>query len=335
MWQFGDRGRLGFPLAVAGAIGATAVLAYVFRHGWLGIDLDQFALAGKTMLSANWRQTYANPFFQAGPLELAFAACCTWVAGTSGGLLAVVADVSVAAALVAVAWSFLGRRGLLVLAIALAAFATGGTRDPYVDGHFADSLNALLWLLAARQARRDRVYSAGLLVGLSAGLEVWGILGVSVLALAPTLRRAGVGLAVAAALAAAWYVPFALGGDFHMLAYRWHVTGGLPALLLGAGHPFGWSLRLVQGAVTVGVAAALARATRAAPFSVFAIPFVTGIVRLALDPMSINYYWDGTTELALLGAAALFVARGDVRAWLGLDSRTAFRRRRVRVLTDG
>jgi hypothetical protein len=318
------QGWLGFPSAVVAVLTGTAVLAYILRNGWIGIDLDNFALAGRTMFSHNWPHTYHNPFFQAGPIELGLAAICTWLAGSSGGLLAPVCDLPVAVALLAVTTSFFGRRGLVLLAVGVGAFVLGGTRDPYIDGHFADSVNALLWLLAAREARRDRVFLAGLLVGVSAGFELWGLLGVSVLALAPTLRRAALGAAVAVALGVSWFAPFALGGDFHMFSYKWHVTGGLMGVVLGVGHPFGWALRLVQGAVTVVVAAVLARKTRAAPISVFAIPLITGVLRLALDPMSINYYWDGTSELALL-CTAFILTQGSLRNSFAVETRRPFR----------
>ena len=59
--------------------------------------------------------------------------------------------------------------------------------------------------------------------------------------------------------------------------------------------------------------------TRSAPISVFAIPLVTGVLRLALDPMGINYYWDGTSEIALL-CMAFFLTQGSLRNSLGVDS---------------
>ncbi len=101
-----------------------------------------------------------------------------------------------------------------------------------------------------------------------------------------------------------------------MFAYRWHVTGGLMGALLGDGHQFGWSLRVLQGSVTVALAGTLARLSRRSPASIYAVPFATALCRLLLDPMSISYYFDVATEIALVAAAAMISARAELRAWL-------------------
>ena len=303
-------------LAAGAVLAASAAVGYALRNGWTGVDLHAFAVAGRTMLSARWRHTYHSPFFQAGPLELAVAACVEWIAGSSRALLAIVCSLTIAAPLVVVTRILAGRRALPLLVAGAGALALGVVTDPYVHGHFAEPAVGLLWLLAARTARRDRVVLAGLLVGSSAGFELWGILGVTTLLLAPGLRRAALGAAVATAAVCILFAPFVLGGDFHMFAYRWRVTGGLMGAVLGDGHPFGWSLRLLQGVVTVGVAGALARLVHRSPSAVFAVPFATALCRLLLDPMSISYYFDVATEIALVGAAALLAARVQVRAWL-------------------
>ena len=306
----------GFELAAAAVLVATAAAAYALRNGWTGVDLPAFAAAGRTMLSAGWRHTYHSTFFQAGPLELALAALVEWLAGSSRALLAIVCALTVAAPLVAVTRTLIGRRALAVVMVGTCALALGVITDPYVHGHFAEPVTGLLWLLAARAARRDHVVAAGLLVGASAGFELWGILGATVLLLAPGLRRAAVGIGVAAATPLALLAPFVLGGDFHMFAYRWHVTGGLMGALLGDEHQFGWSLRVLQGSVTVALAGTIARRSRRSPASIYAVPFATALCRLLLDPMSISYYFDVATEVAVIGAAAMLAARAQLRAWL-------------------
>jgi hypothetical protein len=89
-------------------------------------------------------------------------------------------------------------------------------RTGYTVGHPTDPLLPLVRILAAAEARRGRTWTAGLLIGLSAGVETWGILGVAVLALAPRLRDAAVGTCVAAVTA--FFAPCVLGGHFAMLS---------------------------------------------------------------------------------------------------------------------
>ena len=135
-----------------------------------------------------------------------------------------------------------------MLALGLPSFA-------YASGHAAQLLVPLLWLNAYLDARRGRGTRAAVLVGASAGLETWGLLGLPLLlALAPraALRAATAAVAVAAAL----YLPFVLGGDFRMAEYRWTVADGTPVSLLVHGE-FPWGLRLAQGVLAVAVGAVI------------------------------------------------------------------------------
>ena len=58
------------------------------------------------------------------------------------------------------------------LAAGLAAVGAGLTQLAFADGHPAEAVVPLLWVLAAVWARDDRVVAAGLLIGVSAGLEL-------------------------------------------------------------------------------------------------------------------------------------------------------------------
>src|SRR5207237_6993433 len=109
-----------------------------------------------------------------------------------------------------------------------------------VDGHPADAVSPLIWVLAALEARRGRALRAGALIGLSAGLEVWGVLGAPVLLLAPRLREAVKGWAMEAAVVVALFAPFVLAGEFRMFDYEWRVADGtLLGLVLTPGTHFG------------------------------------------------------------------------------------------------
>src|SRR5205823_3304708 len=107
----------------------------------------------------------------------------------------------------------------------------------------------LSWILAGAQARRGKTIGAAVLVGLSAGVETWGILGIAVLGLAPRLRSAVLSASVAATVAVAVYLPFVLAGRFEMGAYQWQVSSdALISYFIAPGTPAGWSLRIAQGA---------------------------------------------------------------------------------------
>ena len=135
------------------------------------------------------------------------------------------------------------------------------------------------------------------------------------LALAPSLRQAARGAALAVGTLVLMLAPFMLAGDFHMFEFHWLVAGGPMHHVVGVGYPFGWPLRLLQGGTTVGVAVGLARLMRKSPAAIFIIPAATTAVRLLLDPLGMFYYWDPITELALLGAATAFAQREALHAW--------------------
>ena len=143
------------------------------------------------------------------------------------------------------------RPRLLALA-GIAAVATGFTTHVFDAGHPANGLLPLLWIVAAVEARRGRALRAALVVGLSAGFETWGILGLAVLALAPSLRNRGAGRPCCRRVAALLYLPFVASGHFAMERYDWQIA---PDSLLGhvfaPGTAFGWPLRLVQGAAVL------------------------------------------------------------------------------------
>ena len=297
---------------------AAAVLAPLARgdggDGWL------FLRAGRTLLSPHWSHAFADPSVQAGPLQLALFGSV----GRSPVALAVLLGVA-AALLPMLAVRSLGvERPPLVAAVGLLAVATGFTITGYDSGHPADSLLPLLWLLAAADARRGRLLRAGLVVGLSAGVETWGILGVAVLALAPRPREAIRAGAAAAATAAALFLPFVAAGHFEMTAYRWTVAAGSPlGLVLSPGTGFGWPLRLAQGALALAAGVAAARAARGSAHALWLVPLAVVAVRLLLDPLGSGYYYPGLEGPALCGAALLALRGLPLPARAGVRSAAA------------
>jgi hypothetical protein len=277
----------------------AACVAYLDRVSDPG-DLVYFVHKGGQLLSGSWPSTFADPMLQSGPLQLVvFGAVRNMTA------LAFVLELGVAALLLYV----LGRLRVgdrLRLCVGLLAVAGGLTHGAFVDGHPAESIVPLLWVLAGLHARENRVLRAGALIGLSAGLELWGVLGVPILLLAPRLRRATAGAFVVGGMVIAMLLPFALTGSFHMFEHEWRVTTGtLIGLVIEPGRHFGWPLRLLQATLALSVGASSALAMRRSLQAVWLVPLSVVLVRLALDPISFGWYFLEAQALGLVGAALL------------------------------
>ena len=173
-------------LPVLAAAGAVATLD---RRSDAG-DLVYFVHQGERLLSARWANTFADPTLQSGPLQLVLAGA---VRSTEG--LAFVIELGVAVLLLVVLGG-LRVPGRWQVAVGLVAVAAGLTHGAFVDGHPAEVVTPLVWVLAGLEARRGRAVRAGALIGLSAGFELWGVLGAAVLLLLPRVRDAAKALAV-------------------------------------------------------------------------------------------------------------------------------------------
>ncbi len=294
-------------------LAAAGSVAWLDRGADAG-DLGFFVTAGRTLVSGEWAQAFADPAVQAGPLQLAPLGAADALAGPLGvstlGLLAVALPLAGTAALMAVASLVLrGRAWWLPATVGGAAVVLGLPRSAFVDGHPAQLFVPLLWLVAAHLARSGRALPAGAVVGLSAGLETWGLLGVAALVLAPRRRDVLSGGAVAAAVAAALYLPFLLAGELRMLEYRWTVADGtLASLVLEPGGAFPWELRFLQGAAAVGAGVAVALVLRRTTHAAWAALAAVVSVRLLLDPLGYSWYWLALQVLVLVGAAELLTS---------------------------
>ena len=276
-------------------------------------DNNYFLRVGGTLFSSNWTQTYADKGVQAGPVQLALYGAAdrlSPILGVNPGrLLAPLFELGIVALLLAALQSALPqgrRRQFAQAAMATLAVLTVLPSVVFQAGHPADAVIPLLWVLAACDARRGRPIRAGLLVGLSANFELWGVLGAPILLLLDTrlILRAGAALGT---MALGPFAPFVLAGSFEMFSYRWPVTGGtLVSLFISPGSTFPWTLRLVQGAAALAAGAGAVRLTRDRSCAVCVVPLAVVSMRLLLDPMAVDYYLAGLTVLAL--TAAGFVA---------------------------
>jgi len=317
---------------VAGLRGAAVVWALVLlaaaATGWFlnsatFSDAVAFAHAARVAFSPGWGSTYADPWLQAGPLELLVCLLGTTLGVTARGA-PIALNVIGAVAVLAVSAHLFGRRWKEVAFIGGGAIALGIISDMWEWGHPSELFIALVWLLAARAARDDRALLAGCLLGLSAGFETWGLLGAAVLFLLPRFRGTVAAGLVAVVTAAAFYAPFALAGDFHMFQLRWAVVGGVPAYLFGEGTTFSWTMRLGEAVVVVGFGSALALSMRGrVAAAIWLVPALTSVCRLLLDPVRYGYYWDTSLILLLIGVAPWLAAPRVVAAQLAAVLRRA------------
>jgi hypothetical protein len=249
---------------------------------------------------------FADPSVQVGAVQLVL-----FRLGDFAGALALLVQLGVAALLWLASGRLLaGRDPWIRFAVCMAAVALGLTYGAYQDGHPAQVVVPLLWVLAGCDAREGRTVRAGALVGVSAGFEVWGLMGAVVFVLAPRVRAALVGLATEIGLASALFLPFVLAGDFRMFDYRWRVNGDtLLSLVVAPGTDFTWPMRLGQGFAAVGAGAAVAWALRRALHAVWLAPLTVVAVRMMLDPVRYPWYWLAVQTLVLLGAAELLAGR--------------------------
>jgi hypothetical protein len=292
-------------LAWLAPLGAAALVAALGTRD--PADLPYFVDAARTLFSARWADTFADPSLQVGPLQLLLVGIADRIGGL--GFLAYVIEVGVAALVVFVLGRLLRGRPYRIVGQAaggLAAVALGITADAYGYGHPAQVVVPLLWILAGLEARKGRTAWGGALLGLSAGLELWGVLGAPVLLLAPGLRLILRGLAAQAFVTVALYLPFVLVGSFRMFELRWKVEAWtLVQFVVPAGSEFPWTLRLVQGAAALTMGAGLAYALRRSERAVWAIPLGIVGVRVLFDPTLYTWYWLGVETIALAAAAEL------------------------------
>jgi hypothetical protein len=260
------------------------------------------------LFSSHWRDAFADSSIQVGPLQLALFGSV----GRSLDALSIVVGVGVVLLVLAAARSAGVTSTRLLGLTGLAAVFTGLTVNAFEAGHPADAVLPLLWVIAAADARRGHVVRAAVLVGLGAGLETWSVLGLAVLVLAPQRRDAARGAVVGGCVAAAFFLPFVVGGRFEMLSYTWNVSrASVLALFVAPGTHVGWALRLAQGAAALGAGLAVARLARGSAHAVWLVPLAIVAARLALDPLDNGYYFVGIVGPALVGLGA-FVSSG---AW--------------------
>lgn len=276
-----------------------------------------FGPAGFNLLTGHWNLVFANPKVQAGPFELfpygiarvlGLHTQVQWFIFYLVMLYAMTFLLSLVIYLPVTRIN--GRFGrylpLFVLGIALlGAFLP----TDVVRGHPAESMVPLLWIVAACLSRERMFAAAGVVIALSAGFEVWGLLGVPVLFLAtsPRIIRAAIAAIITAAVI---YLPFVLTGTFRMFEYHWFVSlGTLYRLVWPTLTSFPWTLRVVQAVLALAAGWGVALATRKTVYGVWLVPMAIISVRFVFDPLLDFYYWMAPATVALCALAATLYLR--------------------------
>jgi hypothetical protein len=281
-------------------------------HGSDPADYRLFAAAGTQVIELHWGAVFADPTVQTGPVSL--LAFGTWakalaalncspaaVAGlTVFAMCLVNALCAVAVVRVLTAGWPPSRRGAAIGLVGLLSLAAGVLSLD--DAHPTHAAIALLWVLVVRAARRGRVFSASLLLGLACSLDSWAVLGVGALVLLPTRRDVvTAGSVLVAACALAWG-PFVLSGHFESGSMVWRpLPRSLPGQLFGSGD-VPWGYRLAQAVLVVSVTAAVARRRPDTDALCWALPALAFSLRLASDPLDFGYYANPLLILLCAGA---------------------------------
>lgn len=295
------------------ALVGTGLVATLDRHADAG-DVIFFAHAGETLWSSDWLDVYADPTLQSGPIQLGVLGALSNLAdgiGVSlGAVLAYAIELGAMAALLLVLRRITARKGLLLVS-SLVALVLGVAQSAYLDGHPAQLFVPLLWVVGGLVLRRGQGAWAGALIGFSAGLEVWGLLGVCIFAAAPARRVAARGVIFTAVVAAGVFAPFLLLGDFKMPDFEWQVASGtLVSLVVDPGSSYPWAVRLVQALAAIACGGAVGWALRRRSSVIWAAPLAAVLVRLLFDPVFYAAYLIAPLTLALV--AALEFATGDL-----------------------
>jgi hypothetical protein len=261
-------------------------------------DLVMFEKLGRAVVAGHISAAYASSSDQSGPLQLIAAAVPppALLKTTGQGYFVVACGVAIAAVSMLVVRRLRLIFGLpsgaireLLAGLVAAVWIVGGYG---VRAHLAEIAIPLAWVAAGVAVSRGRWLAAGVLLGISAGFEPWGLLGFPIALLAVNLGLAGRAIAVMLATTVACYLPFLLAGPFELPKYRWPVASGtLVQWMWPHTTTFGWSPRLLQGGLCVAVGCAIALALRGRTGGVWLVPVAILLVRLIVDPVQENYYW--------------------------------------------
>ena len=290
------------------------------------VDFGTFGPPGARILQGHWSGIFSDRIIQAGVIELIFWGVVHLLgfAGLTGtaGLIAWIAFAIVAGAIFSVLVALVAERIVrplssdwsvpLGVGVAAVAALSGLTTSAITSGHPAELAIPLMWIATALLARRGRPATAAAVLAATTGWELWGLLGLPVLLLAPRVdlrtvaRWALGGIVVVGVL----FLPFVLLGPFRMFSFAWTIRdNSLAHLIFPDLRTFAWPLRLTQGALAIGSGAVTARLTHRSPDAIWVVPLVVCAVRLFTDPVLAGYYAVPPLLMILIGAVFAIAQR--------------------------
>ena len=304
----------------------AAAMALVTARGSTGLDLllDQqlFTAAGCQILTGHVATAYSNPGLQSGPLQNALYCVASKVTPLARpsiwfalGAAAVVVGLLVGLRSVARRAGLSPSRRVVAVAGTYVALWMIPTM---MIIHSAEALIPVTWVAGAMIVRRHPL-AAGLVLGASLGLELWGIVAIPIVLAADSWRRRLSAGAIATFTGTAVIVPFALAGHLEMFRFKWPVMPHtLPELIWPTsmdgktGH-FGLAPRLLQVVLACGTCAFLAYRLRNNGRLLFWAPALAAdFVRLLIDPTMYTYYWVVPELLAMVALVCATTTRERV-----------------------
>jgi hypothetical protein len=269
-----------------------------------------FGPAGAALLRGDWIHVFDSAAVQAGPFQLIVYGI-PWLLGYDGVLHWVIFYSTVTVAVtVLFAFSVVAtlkpRPGWSVLSVTVGAIALGcfGYFIPVAVflGHPSQVVIPALWAIAAVSVRRNQYALAAVLVAVSAGWEMWGVLGAPIIFIV-THPRWGRAVVAGAVTLGIIYGPFLAFGNFSMFELIWPVRQQTVIALLFPGiESFPWGLRLVQAGLALAAGVGVARVSRNSHTRIWLTLVAIVGVRLLADPLVSGYYWiaAGVTALGLV-----------------------------------
>ncbi|MEA2446844.1 MAG: hypothetical protein QOK47_481, partial [Actinomycetota bacterium] len=233
---------------------------------YMAFDARLFAAAGDRLFTSHAFDVFSDPIVQVGPVLLLFSGIAMRLSVLLGVAMKMVlspmVQVALALGVVATTRALLADSGRkapgLEFFAGLVTILGGLAWTASASGHPAEGFIPLLWIWSARFARKQRPIAAGVVLGLSTAMKLWGGLGLPLLLLVPRRRDLATATIAFTTVVVGAFAPFILFGEFTSFDYVWVVKPHSPlAFFIEPLTAVGWPARVIQGAAAVGVGSML------------------------------------------------------------------------------
>lgn len=220
-------------------------------------DLDSFHRIWEGMIKTkDLGSVYSQPWNQSGPIQLFFAYLLVAISNMFGSIqIASLAYLLISLTTVGIlsinaldeirfSPALIKYKPYAPSLIVLLIAATGVLQLGLKYGHVWVFLIPTVWIYAATIVSKGKILLPAFLLGLTAGLELWGLVGLFVVFLTATKKKTAVYVVVLTVfIACLIWMPFVLSGEFVMFQYQWEVTADS---IWGHSTQFTWWMRVVQ-----------------------------------------------------------------------------------------